>query len=107
MYGQLWLPDVQGGVDVDDSWLFLRRGGYRVGVLFELAEIGSVDRELDFRVLVSAAAECRDRPHTGTKVGGCKLRKNRRPYVVHHVELIAGARLNGLQADVDGSAVLR
>ena len=103
MHRQLRLADVQRRVEVDDAWLLARLVEHRVGELLQLAEIGPVDRELNLRVLVAAAADRRNGPHACPQVGRRELRQNAVAHLVHHHELIARSLVQRLQTDVDGA----
>ncbi len=69
MHRQLRLADVQRRVDVDDARFLLAPPRRRAAAYFSSSfEVGPVDRELDLRVLVAAAADRRHRPDARAQV---------------------------------------
>ena len=106
VHGQLRLPDVQRRVEVDHARLLLRLRDDGAGVLLELLQIGTADRELNLRVLIAAAANRGDSPHARAEVRHADRGKHLGPHHVHQLELIAVPLVHGGQPNVDRAEIL-
>ncbi len=103
---QLRFPHLHRGVHVDHSRLTLRHVCNCRCVLFQPLQVRTIDRELNLRVLASAASERGNRLHERAQICGYHLRKDFLPHVVHHLELVPLPRLHGGHSRVHRRQVL-
>ena len=107
LHRQLRLAYVQRRVEVHDAGLLLCFRDDGIGVLLEPLQIRTVDRELNLRVLIAAAADRRDGPDAGAQVRHADGREDLAPHHVHQLELVAVALVDRRQPHVDRTGVLR
>jgi hypothetical protein len=103
---QLGFAGVQRGVHVDDAGHVLHPLDQLLADRFQFLEIGPVDPELDRRRLAAAAADDGDLLHRRARVGR-ERRQDLLPDLVHDRELVALARLDRRQSNVDGAEIPR